>query len=42
MLGWTPEVVMDGSLMKSVGWLQPQRRFWARCIGLLTGSRSAA
>lgn len=42
MLGWTPEVVMDGSLMKGVGFFQAQRGVWARCVSVLTARRRAA
>ncbi len=39
MLGWTPEVVMDGILWEGVGFFQAQRRFWVRCVSLLTARR---
>jgi hypothetical protein len=42
MLGWTPEVVMDGSLFESVRWFQAQRDVWARCVSVLTARRGAA
>lgn len=42
MLGWTPEVVMDGSLLKGVGFFQAQRGFWGRCVSLLTARRLPA
>ncbi len=42
MLGWTPEVVMDGSLFEGVRWFQAQRSTWARCVSLLTARRRAA